>query len=57
LQGRSAFVKLGARSHLVISIAMVAARLVVEAGVVTEAAVAVGACSAVAVRLRRSRRR
>lgn len=51
LQGRSAFVKLGARSHLVISIAMVAARLVVDAGHVTEAAVAVGACSPVAVRL------
>jgi CO/xanthine dehydrogenase FAD-binding subunit len=52
LRGRSAFVKLGARTHLVISIAMVAARVVVEAGVVTEAALAVGACSPVAVRLR-----
>lgn len=51
LCGRSAFVKLGARSHLVISIAMVAARMVVEAGQVTEAAVAVGSCSPVAVRL------
>lgn len=51
LRGRSAFVKLGARSHLVISIAMVAARLVVEEGHVTEAAVAVGACSPVATRL------
>jgi CO/xanthine dehydrogenase FAD-binding subunit len=50
-QGRSAFLKLGARSHLVISIAMVAARLVVRSGQVTEAAVAVGACSAVACRL------
>ena len=51
LQGRSAFVKLGARSHLVISIAMVAARLVVEKGRVTEAAIAVGSCSGVAQRL------
>jgi CO/xanthine dehydrogenase FAD-binding subunit len=51
VQGQSAFLKLGARSHLVISIAMVAARLVVKSGQVVEAAVAVGACSAVAQRL------
>ncbi len=51
LEGRSAFVKLGARSHLVISIAMVAARLVVEKGRVTGAALAVGSCSGVAQRL------
>lgn len=51
--GHSAFVKLGARSHLVISIAMVAARLVVEGGRITDAAVAVGACSPVAQRLAR----
>jgi CO/xanthine dehydrogenase FAD-binding subunit len=51
MRGRSAFLKLGARSHLVISIAMVAARLVVQDGQVVEAAVAVGACSAVAQRL------
>jgi CO/xanthine dehydrogenase FAD-binding subunit len=51
LPGRSAFVKLGARSHLVISIAMVAARLEVEAGRVAGAALAVGSCSVVAVRL------
>ena len=49
--GTSAFVKLGARRYLVISIAMVAARLVVENGTVTEAAIAVGSCSAVARRL------
>ncbi|UDL87101.1 xanthine dehydrogenase family protein subunit M [Mesorhizobium sp. PAMC28654] len=49
--GMSAFVKLGARRYLVISIAMVAARLVVEHGTVIEAAVAVGSCSAVAKRL------
>jgi CO/xanthine dehydrogenase FAD-binding subunit len=51
LAGRSVFLKLGARAYLVISIASVAVRLVVVDGVVTEASVAVGACSAVAVRL------
>ncbi|BAB51438.1 Monoxide Dehydrogenase [Mesorhizobium japonicum MAFF 303099] len=49
--GASAFVKLGARRYLVISIAMVAARLVIENGRVAEAAIAVGSCSAVAKRL------
>ncbi|AZO20463.1 xanthine dehydrogenase family protein subunit M [Mesorhizobium sp. M1E.F.Ca.ET.045.02.1.1] len=49
--GTSAFVKLGARRYLVISIAMAAARLVVDDGVVADAAIAVGACSAVARRL------
>lgn len=50
--GRSSFVKLGARRYLVISIAMAAARIVASAdGTVEEAAIAVGACSAVAVRL------
>jgi CO/xanthine dehydrogenase FAD-binding subunit len=49
--GASAFVKLGARRYLVISIAMAAARLVVENGVVADAAIAVGSCSAVARRL------
>lgn len=51
LRGVSAFRKLGARAYLVISIAMVAVRIVVEAGRVVEAAVAVGACSPVARRL------
>ncbi len=51
LRGRSAFLKLGARRHLVISIAMVAARIVADSGRVAEAALSVGACSAVAVRL------
>jgi CO/xanthine dehydrogenase FAD-binding subunit len=50
-RGRAAFHKLGARQHLVISIAMAAARLELEDGVVTRAAVAVGACSPVARRL------
>ncbi len=49
--GRSAFCKLGARKYLVISIAMVAARLTLSGGVITQAAIAVGACSAVAQRL------
>jgi CO/xanthine dehydrogenase FAD-binding subunit len=53
LAGRSAFLKLGARSHLVISITMVSARIVVSQDRVTGAAIAVGACSPVAVRLRR----
>lgn len=52
LSGRSAFVKLGARAYLVISIAMVAARLTVQDGAVASAAIAVGACSATARRLR-----
>jgi CO/xanthine dehydrogenase FAD-binding subunit len=51
LRGRSAFLKLGARSHLVISIAMVAARLEVAGDRVVGAAVAVGSCSPVAIRL------
>ncbi len=49
--GAADFVKLGARTHLVISIAMVAARLVVEGGRVTCARVAVGSCSATARRI------
>ncbi|ODT06605.1 MAG: xanthine dehydrogenase [Mesorhizobium sp. SCN 65-20] len=51
--GRSAFVKLGARRYLVISIAMAAARVTLAGdGMIGTAAVAVGACSAVAQRLR-----
>ena len=50
LQGRSGFLKLGARAHLVISIAMVAVRCVTKGGLVTEMAVAVGACGPVARR-------
>ncbi|MEO1601973.1 MAG: FAD binding domain-containing protein [Pseudomonadota bacterium] len=51
MAGRSAFAKLGARKYLVISIAMISARVVEAGGHVTEAAVAVGSCSAVAARL------
>ncbi len=51
LKGVSAFRKLGARKYLVISIGMVAAKLVVEDNIITDAAVAIGACSEVAQRL------
>jgi xanthine dehydrogenase iron-sulfur cluster and FAD-binding subunit A len=51
-RGRSAFVKLGARRYLVISVAMAAAVVEAdEAGLVRDARVAVGSCSAVARRL------
>ncbi|MBE0554035.1 MAG: FAD binding domain-containing protein [Rhodobacteraceae bacterium] len=53
LTGRSAFLKLGARAHLVISIAMVAVRCVAIGGIVTEMAASVGACGPVATRLPR----
>jgi CO/xanthine dehydrogenase FAD-binding subunit len=50
--GASAFVKLGSRRHLVISIVMVAARIERDAtGTVRSVGVAVGSCSAVAHRL------
>jgi len=49
---RSAFLKLGARRYLVISIAMVAAIVKVKTdGAVAEARIAVGSCSATAQRL------
>jgi CO/xanthine dehydrogenase FAD-binding subunit len=51
LMGRSRFLKLGARKYLVISIVSVAVRIVEREGRVAEAAIAVGACSAVARRL------
>jgi CO/xanthine dehydrogenase FAD-binding subunit len=48
---RSAFLKLGARRYLVISIAMAAATLEIERDRVAGARIAVGACSPVAQRL------
>jgi CO/xanthine dehydrogenase FAD-binding subunit len=48
---RSAFLKLGVRRYLVISIVMVAVALEIEEEVVRSARVAVGACSPVAMRL------
>ena len=54
VQGRSNFLKLGARRYLVISIAMVAVRLVLDrTGCISDCAIAVGSCSPVALRLRR----
>ncbi|TDK43964.1 FAD binding domain-containing protein [Antarcticimicrobium luteum] len=51
-QGASRFLKLGARKYLVISIAMVAARIVVDdGGRAAHVALAVGACGPVATRL------
>ena len=50
--GISGFHKLGARHYLVISIAMVAVRLVVEAGRIILARIAIGACAPVATRLK-----
>lgn len=50
-EAHSAFLKLGAREYLVISIAMVAIVLEVQDNVISAASVAVGACSAVAQRL------
>jgi len=51
-QARGAFVKLGSRIHLVISIAMVAAYVQVQGDNLTQVRLAVGSCSAVAQRLR-----
>lgn len=51
LHGTAHFQKLGARKYLVISIAMTAARLVIDRDIVTEAALAIGACGPVATRL------
>lgn len=48
---QGAFLKLGSRVYLVISIAMTAAVVTVRDGVVVDARIAVGACSAVAQRL------
>jgi CO/xanthine dehydrogenase FAD-binding subunit len=50
-EARSVFLKLGARRYLVISISMVAAVILIDAGRVGAARVAVGSCSAVARRL------
>ena len=50
-EAQSAFLKLGARRYLVISIAMAAATLEISGGRVVRSRVAVGACSAVAQRL------
>ncbi|NNE54313.1 MAG: xanthine dehydrogenase family protein subunit M [Sulfitobacter sp.] len=51
LTGRGHFLKLGARDYLVISIAMTAARITLEEGIVQQAALAIGSCGPVATRL------
>lgn len=51
LAGQGRFLKLGTRAHLVISIVMVATRIAVHDGRIAAAALSVGACSPVAVRL------
>jgi N-methylhydantoinase B len=48
---RSDFLKLGARSYLVISIAMVAGVIALDGGLIADARIAVGACSAVPQRI------
>lgn len=51
-KGQSTFIKLGARKYLVISISMVAARMVCdERNVITDLALSIGSCSLVAQRL------
>jgi len=53
-QGAATFIKLGARKYLVISISMVSVRLCIGKNrTIDEAAISVGSCSAVAVRLSR----
>jgi CO/xanthine dehydrogenase FAD-binding subunit len=54
---RSAFFKLGGRRYLVISVAMVAVALDVVEGIVRDARIAIGACSAVAQRMGQAERR
>jgi len=54
---RSAFLKLGARRYLVISIVMVAVALDIVEGIVRDARIAVGCCSAVAQRIAEAERR
>lgn len=51
LTGASRFLKLGARAYLVISITMVAARVQVQGGRISQVALAVGAASPVARRM------
>lgn len=52
VQDHSEFIKLGSRTYLVISIVMCASRIRVdENNIITDAAIAVGACSPVACRL------
>jgi CO/xanthine dehydrogenase FAD-binding subunit len=49
--GTSTFLKLGARRYLVISITMISVRLNITSNHITQAAIAIGACSKTATRL------
>ena len=51
-KGNSTFLKLGARKYLVISIAMIACRIDLKDNIISDIAVSVGSCSAVAQRLK-----
>ncbi|MEJ6405088.1 FAD binding domain-containing protein [Yoonia sp. 2307UL14-13] len=51
LAGVGNFSKLGARTYLIISVAMTAARITVTDGLVTQAALAIGSCGPVATRV------
>ena len=50
-RGHSSFVKLGARKYLVISIAMVACKINLDDDIISDIAISIGSCSAVARRL------
>ena len=50
-RGHSSFVKLGARKYLVISIAMVACKINLNGDIISDIAISIGSCSAVARRL------
>ena len=50
-RGHSSFVKLGARKYLVISIAMVACKINLDGDIISDIAISIGSCSAVARRL------
>ncbi len=50
--GLSSFLKLGARKYLVISIAMIACKLNLEKDIISDIAISVGSCSAVAKRIK-----
>ena len=50
-RGHSSFVKLGARKYLVISIAMVACKINLDGEIISDIAISIGSCSAVARRL------
>ena len=50
--GNSSFLKLGARKYLVISIAMIACKLNLKKDIISDIAISIGSCSAVAKRIK-----